>query len=431
MRRYLLIMLCLVVTGCSAGRGGTPPDAEGAVQTSPLPQSNPSSRDAARAVTPHPQDGVGETASALERLRVEPVARPVLLGSDTFISEPGTYVVEVSSRHTWQVGMVGERITWSPVGDAFATFGDGGLIVVRWAEGPAVRLYEGHVAAVAWSSDGRRIAFTVSSGNPGSESLQDGLYVVDRDGGHLTRLSEEKGINGILWQSNGDHLVLLTVSGYAYLFDPNSKQMTRLPGTLTRDLVAWSPDGRRLAVGNPEGLMIFDSGTGDKWRVSDRPANRFVAWSPNGKAVLTGEAISGLSRSIVLSWIDSVKGADGWPLAVAFGNPTWDPSARRFGYVEDGCTSGTFDLHTTTADRVRTRVTKSEHLKLRPLWSPLGSYIVFSSGNALMLADVTAPDERVLLKRSTTLPDPLLPISWSPDGRFLAFYVADGSGVCD
>ena len=55
------------------------------------------------------------------------------------------------------------------------------------------------------------------------------------------------------------------------------------------ELVAWSPDGRRIATGSDNGVWVWDAVTGKGLLSLERGRGaRSVAWSPDGRRIATG-----------------------------------------------------------------------------------------------------------------------------------------------
>jgi Tol biopolymer transport system component len=93
-----------------------------------------------------------------------------------------------------------------------------------------------YIGAVAWSPDGKTVAFRKNGG----------LYRIGTDGHGLKRLSPAKGpyVNSTSWSPNGRRLAVATSSGiYALNADGTGWRLLFAHG---HDLT-WSPDGRRIA----------------------------------------------------------------------------------------------------------------------------------------------------------------------------------------
>ena len=103
-----------------------------------------------------------------------------------------------------------------------------------------------HVGQADWSPDGTRIVFEQAC----CRLADAGIYTVDAQGGHLTRIVDGHGITGI-----GNEQAL-QVDGY---YDP-----------------VWSPDGTRIIAGHE---FLADDGTFTVGLVIVDPANGRVEWA--------------------------------------------------------------------------------------------------------------------------------------------------------
>jgi TolB protein len=164
---------------------------------------------------------------------------------------------------------------WSPDGQHLAfvsrhSDGSSGIYIVK-ADGTEpihlardTRYKLKHTWRAAWSPDGKQLAFIG----------QDGIYVMDADGTHRTRLTDLRSgsysCNDLVWSPDGQHIAFVSGgnSDNVYVMDADGAHQTRLTNyqnypdqnyALILDLV-WSPDGRRIAydAGAPRGLNVMD-----------------------------------------------------------------------------------------------------------------------------------------------------------------------------
>ncbi|HWO73002.1 MAG TPA: hypothetical protein VNN21_05535, partial [Dehalococcoidia bacterium] len=136
--------------------------------------SPPASGPAAAPATP--------TATIKAQQAPAPLPRPALVPADPNapLRQAGEYVLDTRTGSLWTLGPYAQG-AWSPDGSDLAfrlcCQGRGFVQVLEVPSGRAAYVETGDVAALAWSPDSRRVAFSVTG--PGDEA---GVYVLSRDG---------------------------------------------------------------------------------------------------------------------------------------------------------------------------------------------------------------------------------------------------------
>jgi Tol biopolymer transport system component len=226
----------------------------------------------------------------------------------------------------------------------------------------------GWITDVAWSPNGRTIAFTVGRGAPEAEA---GIWLVDADGAHPRRLSD----------------------GGADL--------------------AWSPDSKSLALGR------FDSAAAESiWVLSvDSLDDRYIGpgfrprWSPNGRRLLF-EFATGRTEPLK---IQVIPARGGQARTIARGDfPSWSPNGSRIAFHRYQGT--TRSLWTVSSHGGRARLLAEG--AAGSAWSPGSRWIAFQQGihycgSALEIARV----DRGQPRRLVTATRLLTPLAWSGNGR--------------
>jgi Tol biopolymer transport system component len=225
--------------------------------------------------------------------------------------------------------------------------------------------------------------------------------------------SHKQAMNGSIaanWQGQG-----------IFLVDPATSHRRRLPGTESAAVLAWSPDGRTLALELPAKLLGVDVYT----IRSDGTDLRLVAknaygpsWSPDGKRLLLAHALGNQSRVDLVTVRPDGEGAE--RLARETGgvfSPVWSPTGKRIAFLgSDGA------LHLIDADGEHQRRFAGS-FGARLSWSPDGLHLAFEiRGDApnwgdIGVVDVESGDRRNLTHRPGDDSGP----SWSPDGKRIAF----------
>ena len=189
---------------------------------------------------------------------------------------------------------------WSPDSTKIA-LASRGVYLVDVASGNLTELLPPTDAvAAAWSPDGQRLAVTAA---PSAEGAPSRILVVDANGQGLTEIArlDERYVHTVAWSPMGDLIAFVEMeqsSGLAdlYVVNPDGSGLRSLAQGENLGL-AWSPDGRRLAValskpssstvhGNVSNLYTVDLDSGAIARLTDIDAWEYSpAWSPDGSAI--------------------------------------------------------------------------------------------------------------------------------------------------
>jgi dipeptidyl aminopeptidase/acylaminoacyl peptidase len=215
-------------------------------------------------------------------------------------------------------------------------------------------------ANIAWSPDGRRLAFDgpATSGGTGRA-----LYIVNADGSGLRQVGRGDRLRSDpAWSPDGGRLVFTQDDGARggqgnlYTMTTSGGSLTRITGAPTHDAQPdWSPDGTRIAYvcvsgGRRHVCQVTPTGSGMTVTTAGLGFTDVgsVSWSPNSSALAIHATRPGLAdfRAFRLSrWGAPVREF----AAVDIFKPAWSPDGSRIAFQQAGAVGGDFGLRTVAA----------------------------------------------------------------------------------
>jgi len=303
-----------------------------------------------------------------------------------FVALVGAALV-VAAGTAWALGPV-RTFFWSARENSrIAYLHDGGLYVMDADGSGQERLARDVGCCVAWSADGRTLAYTVRD---------NGVWVVRTDRSHFG------------WNTDRSRPWRLAPDG-------------RFP--------AWSPDMWHIAYSAEGGIFVVGVDGSGRRRLVDDGAD--PVWSPDGRS------IAFLRRGDL--WAMDADGTGQRNLTDSPEEPeagaTWSPDGRtilferRVRNLATDVAGRAVELFATTADGGRERrLTSNTDYDGRASWSPDGRRIVFICGFAdarVCVMNDDGTDRRDLDARTNHD----WPVAWSPDGKKIAYTARDGAQV--
>lgn len=377
--------------------------------------------------------------------------------AQTSLSEPGTYVVELESGQTMRVGE-NALAAWSPDGTLLALAeligepAETRLRLLQLSDGTmtAVPLLEpGEVNLLRWSPDGARLALTVTRLGPDPGP---GLVVVD-PATAVARQLVRGSVGEIAWTPDSSAITAITLDdagGAIVTFDAATGEVRdtilELKDAGCQRGLAWSPDGRFLALAGP-GLH---EGCGDvgnwgvwSWEQATRTARHVFRgaadvphWLTSGEivAMVSEPREEGLPPLSLLRFAPTRDESH----AIARDIPRMSPLPPRLVQVADGSvlfpisTCERAEAHIWIPDQASvTWRTPAGVYAYRPALAPDGrslAYVQVGEANALTILPLDGGAARVPVSSTAGLQVGTAGPwdaggDWSPDGRWLVIEV--------
>jgi WD40 repeat protein/serine/threonine protein kinase len=234
------------------------------------------------------------------------------------------------------------RLAWSPDGSRLAvTSADKKVIIWDVKSRKEVLTLTGHTAAVhsvAWSPDGRQLAS--GSGNGFNAQPAPEVRIHDAVTGNCVRtlVGHTKQVSSVAWSPDSRRLASVGIDGKVIVWEgATGTNLITLDngdwpglGTSPGPAVAWSPKGQQLASGSQDGtIRVWDSAT---WKIARtlhmqaRHSPDIVAWSPDGRRLLTGHITK-------IAFWDTATGQEVGDLGLRADWASWSPDGRRLALV--------------------------------------------------------------------------------------------------
>jgi WD40 repeat protein len=183
--------------------------------------------------------------------------------------------------------------------------------------------------------------------------------------------------------------------------------------------LAWSPDGSRIALAGsrthgPDQVQVWDIRTGQMlWKAVMQARVRAVAWSGNGKWLAVANEIAVQLRDPGTGQVlQSYSGYTGVVTSIS-----WSPDSTYLASSESG---GTVRLQSVSSGQSRSFFSTGG---AEPIffvsWSPKGRYLAFSpTDDTVQIWDISA--KRLIATCSVGGENSVLALDWSPDGTMIA-----------
>ena len=277
------------------------------------------------------------------------------------------------------------------------------------------------------------------------------IYVADWDGSNPVRIADGRppnggpgcgpaqyGGEGSIWSPDGRYLAYwynsCQVVPTVMISDPDGNLVTSFPGEGW--LISWSPDSTRVAVwvrwGETIGIYGLD---GERQTLLTLPPGMMApgdydpVWLPDGASLMVPYGVEiplDGSTPRKLPWADAHEG-----------EATYSPDGSRVAYTTRTPLEGLVLLRgqhqggsfvVGAADGSHAQEVFGARV-WKPVWSPTGDRIAFTSGNGTELRVVDVATGTVTLLAEKDGSDILLVLDFSPEGDRILFSRAEDQGV--
>ncbi len=191
------------------------------------------------------------------------------------------------------------HLAWSPDGARIVSISGTGLsgdpvIAREWDAASCAPILSlqgtpGQASDIGWSPDGAHIV-TWENYLAQSPTYQPGrnAQVWDAATGKLNFTTVDQGVTSVAWSPDGRRIAVAGQQMDMHVLDAATGQtLITYQGANNQNIVTWSPDGQHLAAVGEEGTTTWEAGTDHSlaFIAARHQAERAVAWSPDGQQI--------------------------------------------------------------------------------------------------------------------------------------------------
>ena len=266
---------------------------------------------------------------------------------------------------------------------------------------PEIQIFIGcvdDVTAVAWSSDGSRIA-------TGSD---DGVRVWDAvTGENVLSLEHDHRVESVAWSSDDGRIATGFGDGVRVWDAVTGKELLSLECGRGVESVVWSPDSSRIATGSFGAARVWDAVTGKELLSLERGHGvKSVAWSPDGSRIVTSSTFDDARV-----WDDATEGN---VLSLEHDNLVKSVSWSSDGRCIVASSVGAAQVWDAVTGKELLSLERGHWVRL-VVWSSDGGRIATGSDEGVRVWDAVTGKELLTLEC-----DYVTAVAWSPDSSRIA-----------